>query len=215
MTASANLSNDPFNLVITGVGGQGNVLASRVLGRILTQKGYSVTIGETFGASQRGGSVMSHLRISLKGDWSPQIPKGKAHAIVSLEPTEALRVLYGYGNPDVFVLCNTRPVYSIAVISGQFKYPDQPELQDWIRDLSSRAWFLNATDAAMAMGNAIFANIMMIGALSAADILPIDEQAFKSAVSDMMPAEKIEANCTAFARGVDMLLAGDSSRVLS
>lgn len=214
MTAPANLSNDPFNLVITGVGGQGNVLASRVLGRILTQKGYSVTIGETFGASQRGGSVMSHLRISSKGDWSPQIPKGKAHAIVSLEPTEALRVLYGYGNPDVVVLCNTRPVYSIAVISGQFKYPDQAGLQDWIRDLTSRAWFLDATNAAMVMGNAIFANIMMIGALSAADILPVDEKAFKTAVLDMMPAEKVEANCNAFAKGAEMLLACDSGRAL-
>ncbi len=207
MTAAANLLSDPFNLVITGVGGQGNVLASRVLGSMLTQKGYSVTIGETFGASQRGGSVMSHLRISSKGTWSPQIPKGRAHVVVSLEPTEALRVLYEYGNPDVYVLCNTRPVHSIAVISGQFKYPEQDELRQWIRDLSAKAWFLEATGAAMAMGNAIFANIMMIGALSAADILPVDKDTFKDAVSNMMAADKVSVNCDAFARGADMLLA--------
>ena len=58
-----NLPKDPFNVIITGVGGQGNVLASRMLGNSLVRKGYFITIGETFGASQRGGSVMSHLRV--------------------------------------------------------------------------------------------------------------------------------------------------------
>ena len=206
MTADAKLSSDPFNLVITGVGGQGNVLASRVLGNILTSKGYTITIGETFGASQRGGSVMSHLRISAQGAWSPQIPKGKAHVVVSLEPTEALRVLADYGNPDVAVLCNTRPVHSIAVISGQAKYPEPGELWQWIRDLSARAWFLEATGAAMEMGNAIFANIMMIGALAAADILPVDRETFKTAISQMMAEDKVAANCRAFDRGGQMLL---------
>ena len=94
------LAADPFNLIITGVGGQGNVLASKLIGNMLVDKGYYVTIGETFGASQRGGSVMSHLRISSESILSPQIPRGKAHAVVALEPTEAIRVLQEYGNPD-------------------------------------------------------------------------------------------------------------------
>lgn len=72
------LQHDPYNLIITGVGGQGNVLASRMVGDMLSRKGFDITIGETFGASQRGGSVMSHIRISKKGSLSPQIPKGKA-----------------------------------------------------------------------------------------------------------------------------------------
>ena len=72
------LEHDPFNIIITGVGGQGNVLASRLVGDMLSRQGFDVTIGETFGASQRGGSVMSHLRISKNGACSPQIPLGKA-----------------------------------------------------------------------------------------------------------------------------------------
>lgn len=203
--APDRLPADPFNLVITGVGGQGNVLASRVLGNILTDKGYTVTIGETFGASQRGGSVMSHLRISADSTWSPQIPKGRAHAVISLEPTEAVRVLSDYGNPKVWTLCNTRPVHSIAVISGEFSYPEKQEVEKWIRDLSEKAWFLEATNAAMEMGNAILANIMMIGALGATGLLPLDPDSFESVISRSMPPDKVALNCEAFSRGAEMV----------
>jgi indolepyruvate ferredoxin oxidoreductase, beta subunit len=89
------------NVIITGVGGQGNVMASRVLAGMLVDAGYFVTIGETFGMSQRGGSVMSHLRVSSKSVLSPQIPRGSADILVALEPLEALRVLTIYGNPQI------------------------------------------------------------------------------------------------------------------
>ena len=113
-----HLPKDPMNVIITGVGGQGNVLASRVLAGMLVNDGYCVTIGETFGMSQRGGSVMSHLRISQKSIMSPQIPQGRADIIIALEPVEALRVLIKYGNPNVVVLANSRVVYPIGVITG-------------------------------------------------------------------------------------------------
>ena len=204
MTAH-RLTADPYNLVITGVGGQGNVLASRVLGNMLSRKGYIVTIGETFGASQRGGSVMSHLRVSGKDTFSPQIPRGGAHVVVSLEPTETLRVLAGYGNPDVFTLCNTRPVHSIAVISGEHAYPEEEQLKEWVRELSGRAWFLDATEAAMSMGNAVLANIMMIGALGETGVLPIDADLFAAVIATMMPPEKTKANRQAYDCGAKML----------
>jgi len=204
--AAHRLSADPYNLVITGVGGQGNVLASRVLGSMLSRKGYIVTIGETFGASQRGGSVMSHLRVSGKDTFSPQIPRGGAHVVVSLEPTETLRVLAGYGNPDVITLCNTRPVHSIAVISGEHAYPEEEQLKEWVRELSGRAWFLDATEAAMSMGNAVLANIMMIGALGETGVLPIDADLFAAVIATMMPPEKTAANRRAYERGARMLL---------
>src|SRR5271157_6309055 len=108
---------DPMNVIITGVGGQGNVLASRVLAGMLVNSGFYVTIGETFGMSQRGGSVMSHLRISQRSIMSPQIPLGRADIIIALEPVEALRVLTKYGNPDVAVLTNSRMVYPMGVIT--------------------------------------------------------------------------------------------------
>jgi indolepyruvate ferredoxin oxidoreductase beta subunit len=199
------LSSDPFNLIITGVGGQGNVLASRVVGNMLMEKGLNITIGETFGASQRGGSVMSHLRISAESTFSPQIPKGQAHMVVSLEPTEALRVLRDYGNPEINVLCNMRPIHSVGVISGDQEYPSRKDLEDWIRGLSKQAWLVNATDAAIKLGNPIFGNIMLVGALAATQMLPLDLESFEKVISRTMPAEKIDINLTAFEQGRAMI----------
>jgi len=199
------LSSDPFNLIITGVGGQGNVLASRVVGNMLMEKGLNITIGETFGASQRGGSVMSHLRISAESTFSPQIPKGQAHMVVSLEPTEALRVLRDYGNPEVNVLCNMRPIHSVGVISGDQEYPSRKDLEKWIRELSKQTWLVNATDAAIKLGNPIFGNIMLVGALSATQMLPLDLESFETVLSRTMPAEKVEINLTAFEQGRAMI----------
>ena len=196
---------DPYNVIITGVGGQGNVMASKVVGNMLSQKGFRVTIGETFGASQRGGSVMSHLRISRGRSWSPLIPKGRAHIVVALEPSEAIRVLMDYGNPEVKLLCNTRPIYSIGVISGELTYPSLKDIKKWVRDLSEKAWFMNATEAAMALGNPIFGNIMMIGALASTQFLPLDRETFKSVISPTMSPDKIAANLKAFDRGQEML----------
>src|SRR4030043_2158604 len=104
-----------MNLIITGVGGQGNVLSSQLIGQALVGKGFFVTIGETYGASQRGGAVMSHIRISAQKQLSPLIPKGKADIVVGLEPVEALRVLTQYGNRETGVIVNTRPLYPVAV----------------------------------------------------------------------------------------------------
>jgi len=84
---------EAYNLIITGVGGQGNVLISQLIGQSLVSKGYFVTIGETYGMAQRGGSVMSHIRIARGKQLSPLIPRAKGDFIVALEPVEALRVL--------------------------------------------------------------------------------------------------------------------------
>ena len=117
------LIQDPYNIILAGVGGQGNVMGSRILANMLSRKGYFLTIGETFGASQRGGSVMSHLRVSAASTWSPQIPKGKAHIVIALEPVEAIRILAAYGNREVIVLTNTRPVHPVSVIAGESGLP--------------------------------------------------------------------------------------------
>ncbi len=202
---NAILPSDPFNLIIAGVGGQGNVLASQVVGNMLMEKGFTITIGETFGASQRGGSVMSHLRISAGLTFSPQIPRGSSHLVVSLEPTEAIRVLKDYGNPGVSVLCNMRPIHSVGVICGEMSYPSREDLEKWIRMLSKQAWFVDTTDAAMKLGNPVFGNIMLVGALAATGILPLDRETFKNVISRTMTDTKVEMNLKAFDQGQAML----------
>ncbi|MBT8340236.1 MAG: indolepyruvate oxidoreductase subunit beta [Desulfatitalea sp.] len=205
MNPANPLQHNPYNLIITGVGGQGNVLASRMVGDMMSQLGYDVIIGETFGASQRGGSVMSHLRITAKGVYSPQIPFGSAHMVVALEPSEALRVLKDYGNPHVRVICNTRPVQPVGVIRGDLDYPDMADLRRWVRELSGAAWFIQATDMAMKLGNPILANVISVGALAATGALPLSRDHFENVIGRKMAAGKIEMNLQAFDAGVAMI----------
>lgn len=205
MRGPGNLTSDPFNLVITGVGGQGNVLASRMVGEMLTSLGFHVTIGETFGASQRGGSVMSHLRVSGESCFSPQIPRGRAHMVVAIEPTEAIRVLKDYGNPEVRVICNTRPIHPVGVICGEQTYPSLEGLRGWIEDLSRAAWFIDATEAALKLGNPILGNIVSVGALAATKVLPLTRSDLEAVLRRKMPAERVTLNLSAFDMGAAMI----------
>jgi len=131
------LAKDPMNLIITGVGGQGNVLASQLIGRALVRQNFYVTIGETYGATQRGGAVMSHLRISRESQFSPLIPEGQADIVVALEPVEALRVIGQYGNPSVSAVVNSRPIFPTAVTVGDAEYPSFQKIQETIRGLGN------------------------------------------------------------------------------
>src|SRR4030042_2560376 len=198
------LPKDPFNVIIGGVGEQRNVRASQILGEMLVAKGYVITIGETYGASQRGGSVMSHLRISEREPFSPLIPEGQADLLIALEPVEGLRILAPYGNPKIMTLLNTRPIHPIDVISGNATYPEVSRVIAKIQELSRRVWTLNATEIALEMGDPIFANIVMLGALSAINVLPIDRQQFEGVVKDVLPFRMLEDNLKAFDRGGKM-----------
>ena len=204
---NGGMNKDPYNVIITGVGGQGNVLASRMLGNILSDRGYFVTIGETFGVSQRGGSVMSHLRISKSSAWSPQIPRGQADIIVALEPIEAIRVMASYGNDRAMVLSNTRPIYPVGVIAGEMEYPDLDSIRDALGRLTRQVVFIGATDEAMKLGNPILGNVIMLGAVAATGLLPFDRDDFKTVIARSMPADRLEINLTAYDRGGEMLLA--------
>jgi len=216
------LSKDPYNIIITGVGGQGNVLGgSRVLSNMLVRKGYYATIGETFGASQRGGSVMSHIRVSAKSTWSPQIPshirvsakstwspqipRGRADLIIALEPVEAIRVLMIYGNQKVMVLVNTRPIYPVGVIAGELEYPPLKDIKASVKELSSTALFIDATDEAIKLGNSILANIIMIGAATRMFEFPIDREDFNQVILRSLPASKLDVNLKAFDMGAGMV----------
>lgn len=199
------LVKDPYNIIITGVGGQGNVTASRMLAGMLVDKGYSVTIGETFGASQRGGSVMSHMRISKKGAWSPQIPKGKADLVVSLEPSEATKVLAVYGNPGTQSLSNDRPIYSVRVIAGDDKYPDMEEIRATIEDLTARSFMISATDEALKLGNSVYQNVIMIGAVGGMDLLPVTKDDFRKVLARDMSEDKAAVNVKAYEIGEALL----------
>jgi indolepyruvate ferredoxin oxidoreductase beta subunit len=197
------LMKDPLNLIITGVGGQGNVMISLVVGNVLVRAGYLVTIGETYGASQRGGPVMSHLRISRDTQYSPFIPEGKADIILGMEPVETLRMLGKFGNPDITTIVNPRPIYPVNVTAGGTQYPDLDKLITTIQELSARTVVVNATEEAQKMGNPIFANVILIGALVGAGVLPVDSKSVEPVLQETFPKE-VKANMVAFTRGVEL-----------
>jgi indolepyruvate ferredoxin oxidoreductase beta subunit len=206
------LPDDPYNVIIAGVGGQGNVLASHLLGDCLVRKGLRVTVGETFGASQRGGSVMSHLRISRNDVWSPQIPSGRAHLVLALEPSEAFRVLAVFGNRYVVLLYNTRPVHPIDVISGADRYPSPEEVARGLEEISASSWPIDATDTATSLGSPVFSNVVMIGALAALHILPFDRDDLEQVLARDMTAEKVALNLGAFDLGGEAVAATQRQR---
>lgn len=198
-----NIAKDPYNVIIAGVGGQGNVLASQILGEALVNQGAIVTVGETYGASQRGGSVMSHVRISNREQYSPLIPEGRGDMVVALEPIEGLRILDFYGNPEVMTLINTRPIYPMDVICGNEDYPDVSEVISKVKSVSKRVWTIDATEMAIEMGDPIFSNIIMLGAFCGIDVLPFDRDGFESVVAELLPYSKIKQNLVAFDRGME------------
>ncbi|MBW1962227.1 MAG: indolepyruvate oxidoreductase subunit beta [Deltaproteobacteria bacterium] len=191
----------PFNLVVCGVGGQGNILISRLIGRILAARKYMVSIGETFGAAQRGGSVVSCLRISKGRLYGPIVPEGQADVILSLEPLEALRQLKVLGNPSVLVLTNTKAVQPVEVLIGQKTYPDFHRLKAAVTHLSQKAWFVPATEIAMEIGAPIITNIVMLGALIGIGAMGIGLDEAEAEVQATIPASKVDINLKALKRG--------------
>ena len=149
---------------------------------------------------------MSHLRVCRDTPVSPQIPRGMAHMVVAMEPTEALRVLKDYGNPEVRVICNTRPIYPVGVICGEQRYPSPEDLVRWIRSLSKEAWFIDATAEGMHLGNPVLGNIVTIGALAALGALPLKREEMEAVLSVKMDADKVKLNLCAFDRGAAMIL---------
>lgn len=195
----------PINLIITGVGGQGNVLASQIIGNTAIRKGFRVTIGETFGLSQRGGPVMSHIRLSRTRNSGPLIPPNMAHIIVGLEPLETIRILHEYGNKETIFIVNSRPIYPLNVIAGDVKYPSL----DWIRSVldesGRKLYWLDATPVAVKLGGPIILNMIMIGALCGIPDFPIEVKDFRQVIKSTFPELKLEANYTALETGRSLI----------
>ena len=195
----------PLNLIITGVGGQGNVMASQLLGRAAVQKGLKVTIGETFGLSQRGGPVMSHIRLSAEKSYGPIIPPNTAHIIIGLEPMETIRILMEYGNDDTVFIVNSRPIYPLNVIAGDVEYPDPGQIKSVLSNAGGRLFWLKATQKAIDLGGPIMLNMIMMGALCTLPEFPIDIKEIKELIKNIFEDSRLESNYRALETGREMI----------
>ena len=199
------LAKEPLNVIIGGVGGQGNVLMALLVGRALVNRDYFAGVGDTYGVSQRGGPVASHVRISKDRLYGPLISAGYADVVLALEPAEALRLLSQFGNPSTVVITNSRPVYPPDVSSGKAVYPELSELFQTIAKYSAKCKVVDATEAALEMGDRIFTNIIMIGSLIGADLLPLDRESIAEVLAERFRGATLDNNIKALDKGIELV----------
>ena len=185
------------NVMIVGVGGQGSLLASKLLGRLLLGKGYDIKVSEVHGMSQRGGSVVTYVRFGDKV-YSPVIDKGQADYIVSFELLEAARWTE-YLKPGGKIIVNTQQVNPMPVIIGAAEYPEN--LVQKMLDASIDVDALDALTLAEQAGSSKAVNLVLMGRLS--KYFDITEEEWLSAIEASVPPKFLEMNKKAFSLGLN------------
>lgn len=197
-----------LNILIAGVGGQGNLFASALLARSAIRRGYQVLATETIGAAQRGGSVVSHLRVADEMVYSPLIPDGQADHLVGFEPVELLRHVRKL-RPDGQYILNMHPVLTVGCTMGMDHYPTRSEILDALNRMNLRGCVVDATEAADEIGDPLLMNMVMVGALCAVSpFFKLDDM--KALVAEESRAALVEPNLAALDAGAR--LAGQSQQ---
>ena len=192
-----------YTVQIVGVGGQGVLLASMVLGNAAMNAGYKVMMSEVHGMAQRGGTVRSTVRF---GDevFSPLEETGGADMIMSFEPVEAVRAL-PLGNKDSVVIMNLDPVLPGNVAAGFEEYPEIDALIKEVKAQNSNTITLEATKIAIEAGKAVAANAVMIGAVAAVKGFPLSRDLLKEVLLEKVPPKAKDLNAKAFDLGYQII----------
>jgi indolepyruvate ferredoxin oxidoreductase, beta subunit len=186
-------------LVFIGVGGQGNLLASRLLGEAALSMGIPTVVSEIHGMAQRGGIVESAV---LLGEvTSPIVSSAEADVLIGFEPLETLRAL-GKCNKDTVVITNTHPLPPFTVAIGQGVYPSPDESLRLIRKKAARVIALDGTAIAESVGNPLSLNMVMLGALIGSGTTPVGAEEMKKVLETSTKKAFLESNLKAFDRGM-------------
>ena len=190
-----------YCVYITGVGGQGVVRTSIIIGLACVKKGVNVVMSEIHGMAQRGGSVPAEMKI---GDaYSPIIEKGGADLLISFEPAESLRAMSKLSKDTVAVV-NTQPIIPVTVALGTSVYLDPKMYIDELKSKLKRVVVLDAESMAREAGNILALNMVMLGASSATPGFPIEKEFLVAAMKENLPAKAIDANLRAFDMGFEL-----------
>ncbi len=184
-----------LDIVISGVGGQGAILASDIIGKAAVLEGVPIRAAETHGMAQRGGSVVNHIRLGC--ELGSMIPLHGADVLLALEPAEALRYIDSLSDDGV-VIVNTQPVFPITVTSGGEEYPDVSEIVDVLKS-NHKVVAFNAFELAIEAGHPQAMNVVMIGAVS--NYLPMSEELLIDCIKRMVPPKTVDINVRAFELG--------------
>ncbi len=185
-------------IVFVGVGGQGNLLATRLLGEACLSAGIPAVVSEIHGMAQRGGIVESALVIGAR---SPIVSRGEADILIGFEPLETLRAL-NKCNKNTVVITNTHPLPPFTVAIGQGVYPDVDKALDLIRDNVCSLISLDGDKLAARAGNPLSLNMVMLGALIGSKVIPLNEDILKQTIAKTTKQTFLESNLKAFGFGV-------------
>jgi len=188
----------PVAIVYAGVGGQGVLTASSIVGRAALLSNMNVVMGEVHGMAQRGGIVVTEMKIGRAR--GPLVGNGEADIIVGFEPVEAYRVLHK-AKKGSYVIVNTEPIIPTTVSLEGEEYPDVNTLLENMKDLKVVA--LEATELARKVGNVIAMNIVMLGALTKIPVFPIKKETVIEAIKRTINPKYHEINLRAFELGYE------------
>jgi indolepyruvate ferredoxin oxidoreductase beta subunit len=189
---------DKTNIVLTGVGGQGVITAANILGKATVKAKQNVFVSEVHGMAQRGGSVNCSVRIgNVTG---PLVASGTADAIISTEPIEALRYVQ-FSNKNTKIITDITPVIPFTVSSGGEEYPDVELVFNELTNYG-KLYKIDAVKIARDAGALITKNIVMLGALSAIDVLPFKSEILLDTILENIPPKFKEINKKAFEDGL-------------
>lgn len=186
-----------LDLLVTGVGGQGVILAGDIIGDAALTAGYDVKKTDTIGMSQRGGSVLSNIRIAEKV-WSPLIKEGEVDILLAFEKLEAAR-WSTYLRPGGIAIINNQALPPLSVSLSNDRYPTDGEIIALLKQLTDRVYLIDAVERANALGNIRTLNIFMLGCLSL--FTPISVKIWEDSINQHLPEKVRQINITAFDQG--------------
>jgi indolepyruvate ferredoxin oxidoreductase beta subunit len=180
---------DDRSIVMCGVGGQGTILASRLIAQAAMKKGIHVRSAETIGMAQRGGSVFTHLRLGAAAA-SPRIGRGKADLIIGFEPAEAVRML-GYLKKDGYMVVSSKPIMPVTASLGASPYPLEEVLQ-YLQDHVRNLFVVDGALAEQMLGTARCLNVVLLGAAARSGALGLTPEDLSGSIRERLP-EKLHA----------------------
>lgn len=189
---------EAIRIFFTGVGGQGTLLATRLVGEAALEEGLPVTMSEIHGMAQRGGVVESSVVIGNL--LSPTIAEGEADIMMAFEPLEAVRALPKCHSKS-WIIMNTVPIIPFTVAVGQSTYPKPETLHNLLEGKVKRVISLNAVELAREAGTDRAANMVILGVLAGIDQLPVSETSWQEALKKTLPERLLEVNRKAFSLG--------------
>ncbi|MFX0044333.1 MAG: 2-oxoacid:acceptor oxidoreductase family protein [Candidatus Hermodarchaeota archaeon] len=188
-----------FDILVAGVGGQGNLVCGRILAEGAVRRNLRPVVGDTFGASRRGGAVLTHLRIG-ESDRGPLVPRNQADLILGLEPLETLRAAVKFGRQETVVIFSELKVDTADTLGGNTEYPDVNRMTEALESISGVVFRLNPKASLEKIGSNRVLNTYMIGALAGSGRTPLDPSELRGLVSETLKPKK--ANISAFDAGL-------------